>query len=507
MRKFKPSRHQNIARAVARSISEASYPENWAVDWDDEPVRAGLIGLVGSLRLATQAGASDSLFDRVGALLAASALPHESRLVAEPLIELPFATRHDSVQTGGDQAVPLTAINLFRSAPAGGGLYHWNVYLLWDGRDGVAAGCYAYDPLHHVVIAVPGGHIVPGMDPRLAVTSSHWRGFFKYGNAYAHLCGLDAGVLVATWEALAPNFGLSLSACEDSGMPDLGADESAVAAVDLGGRTTVGITEGNLQDRGDAPDGGGRGMTLPQTPLPCRAQQLLDDAVRADGPVRRGNCAPDWGAEQFVRPFSLAGGVVSIDPVNLAERRSGIDGWFRPCLDASAIDGLLQVALGIGLSDQDSSGLALGVFAACLSTADLRPGAYRADRTRGLLRRGPAMTAGQIADTLQAAYMLPNVSLGAAAVLVTFVADLDASFTTAGAEAFGRLDLAAGRAAQRTALAAHCRGLGAHILFGMNARALHELFDICSARHAPLLSVAIGARSARQILLPLPLRP
>ncbi len=494
----------NLEEAVNRSVSAAitsdSYPENWFVDWDKEPIRTAWFDGPAPIFLKSEGPQSASLLDRIACLLSKSVVPHETRIVAETLIDKPFAAHQEENSNTSDLLVPATGLNLYRPSPSGGGLYHWDIYLSLGEGEFFPRGIYAYDPLHHALRCVSNKNTNIKDGINLLIVSNHWRGFFKYGNAYSHLKGLDVGVLVACLESLSSEFDLSISYKPAAYcLLDESSTLTAVLAINSSGKKHY--SPADFKDAFNELPVPPRQLFQQET-VPCRAAQLVAKmAEQKPQNPKKISVQCDWGAENESRSLQLEKVSPQTTGEALSQRRSGIDSWFDGQLENNAFRDLL----GAGYSAIPEN-FPVSVFAVCLSVENIPIGAWRVDANQGMLRRGAQVEKQKLILDLQSSYFLPNVNLGACSVFVTLMADVEAAYADLGAKAFGVLDLLAGRSIQRMAISAHEAGCGAHVLFGMNASVLHEIYDTNMERHSPLLNIAIGGVPKHQISLPLPLR-
>jgi len=376
-----------------------------------------------------------------------------------------------------------------RPVPSGGGKYPCDLYLETGGGDGIPAGRYAYDPVHHRLAPLPSSGGGVGTGWRVYVVVALDRNVGRYGDLGYRLHCLDAGALVG--QVLATAAGLGQPATVHYHFPDaalasrLGLDperEAVYAVVDIGRPSST------MEDLGSTPARtGGRGRPVAwRTDAPAR---LHAAAVRSD---------PRWSG----RPVPSRPGLVRPDrtmalpepdtsAVAPAVQRRSCEGQFSgAAIDARALATVLAAASAGVYSDID--GRPVTVLCVVNRVTGVAPGAYAYDPDRHAV--GPRRT-GDLRRAVQAS-LTPFVDGARAAAAVVMMTDFATMVSVRGDRWVRILNMEAGIAAQRVYRAAAAHGLAGQALCAFDQDRVGALFGVAPAVLTPQIVVLVGGRRA-----------
>jgi SagB-type dehydrogenase family enzyme len=385
-----------------------------------------------------------------------------------------------------------------RPVPSGGGQYPCDLYLETGGGDGIAAGRYAYDPVHHRLapLHLDGG--VVGTGCRVYVVVALDRNVGRYGDFGYRLHCLDAGALVGQVVASASGLGWRSAVryhFPDAALAsrlDLDPEREAVYAV-----VDIGRSPSTMEEMGSAATRtGGRGRPVAwRTDAPAR---LHAAAVRSD---------PQWS----LRPVPSRPGLVDPDRMvalpepdasavaATVQRRSCVGYFSSAAIDARVLATVLAAA-GAGV-DSDIDGRPVTVLCVVNRVAGLTPGAYAYDPDRHAVG---SLRAGDLRWAVQAS-LTPFVDAARAAAAVVMVTDFATVVGVRGDRWVRILNMEAGVAVQRVYRAAAAHGLACQALCAFDPDRVGTLFGVAPAVLTPQIVVLVGGRRAVGSRLDLPL--
>lgn len=405
---------------------------------------------------------------------------------------------HEVDDTGRPVGGGAPLLLLGRPAPSGGALYPIEAYVAIGGP--ATAGLYHYDPVHHLLERVRDGDhraalaeipaVAPAVRPDvvLVLSAVFWRSMFKYGDYGYRLVCQETGVLLA--QALAAGERLGMAGDIRLRFPDprvdrlLGLDgrrEGALAVLFL--ELPDGpVRPGRSVDPEDPPPPAPESTPKPRCMPSDGAAAALHEATRipvpmdgAAGGSPPGALVPDAAPAAGEAAESAAGraapatassvpefALPAAAPVRLADgvpRRASPPAGFRPVpIAAEALAAVLDAAAGPYPSDLVRDAPTSEFYLLAQRVSGLRPGAYRYDRERRVLRRVAGESA--IAD-VRGGRLLPNTQValpGAAAVLIP-VGDPLAGVRWHGDRWYRMQEIETGLVLQRATLAASALGL------------------------------------------------
>lgn len=518
-----------FARALRSQLEEKSLPEQWDIDWEDEPYRYTFRAVEDALDLDPYIpltfGRSGSLSEQVGNrfehYLYYIAAPLHVRRMIEPnqgAASKP-AVNLVTIEAGEIEMYRPSDLMLFRSCPSAGALYPWEVYVTGGRLDAGQRDLFHYDAGHHRLVRLVRNTPPDEMlqfssgrgeaDALIFITWRYWKSYFKYANACIRLHGFDSGVLLSQIELLAPYFDLDVEVqtlFEDEGSNRFvgldSAQESVVALVRVSARQgTPSITLPATDTAEDSPNKLGGSIERSRRPMSCtlaaeyfRFTQLsVQEAteLRCQNKVRQE--LPD--EELFDGCDDVA--------VLFRQRTSGVHRNIAQNVPADTIAQLAAISHVIGPWDTAETAIdATQLYVAAQRVDGLNTGIYRWHESS--LTPVREMPVSDLSRELQASY---NLNIGFAATSATFfiVAQHEDFFDRIGNRGLRVLDLWAGRLSHRIHLACSVRGLGSHIFYGFSASRVERLCGLESQSSSVALSVVVGRKPIDHPCLNLPI--
>lgn len=555
------NRQISVGRTCARLLfsESTSFPEEWAVDWEDEPYRFKLyvnrptIPLDPAIPLvfAEKMGEEErglSLQNSSGAQQALHLLSHllsYSAGLLQMRQEVRFATHPQTPPPRAAKGAPGMPVELrpsslghFRAVPSGGALYPWEIYLCAIGDPGLPDGVYHYDPAHHCLNVLRTGSArgdlrasitapIPSRGLVVFISAVYWKNYFKYAQSSVRLHALDAGILAGRLLDLSPTFGfeahllfqlvdqpvtqllglnaeqeaiqvgLVLDRCRDSSQP-LGASsaESATRELRVPAPVAYSVLERSRQ------------------PKPCTVAAELNQWSALDTLLSSDHELPDVSCrwDERVRPLSsyplppLRRDEVTLCGAQLLRsRRSGIDPYHAATADLKVLGRICAAATVSHPVDRSrKSGTVRHVVLGCVvnRVAGIPSGVYLYNADAHELS---CLQRDDCEGSLQSCYHLLNVNLAAAAAVLFVFGDYEQCLVTYGNRGYRLPNVEAGIAAERAEIAAIAAGYATHMLLGWSAKRVGDLFSLGGTNLTLLLGIAIGLphRSAACVTLPL----
>ncbi|MGW2226522.1 SagB family peptide dehydrogenase [Streptomyces formicae] len=429
-----------------------------------------------------------------------------------------------------------------RPGAASGSRYPVEVYVAHCDVDGTTAGLSHYDPVHHALERLRSGegrdllltHIAepPSLRPEfvLLLSSVLWRNSAKYGSFGYRLQSLDCGVAVAQVVAAAESAGLSAEVrlrFHDRELDrHVGLDplaESVFAVVTVrgpgGGAEPVTSSASSASSaswwRSDVPAERPAPRPLTGTPAVAEAAALHEAILDGSSGGTKGEeiAGPETPDPPTPSPPATSGPTIPLPPVHPAPargftRRRTVYGYRPAPVPPEVLASVFATATAPVRSDlpsmPDGDGDPVRIGGVVRGVPGVSTGAYLYDRASHALR--PTRGADAARAVLHAAKspMLADECRTATATLVV-CGDPRGGVVAYGDRWYRMLNIAAGTAAQRVALAAAAAGLDSHVHCDFDLTGIADALGL-SAPLTPLVLVTVGRAAPDRTDPQLPLR-
>lgn len=524
-----PNFYIAFGHSLVRELKQAPIPPAWVADWQGQPDR--FLTVPSPVRIPLDAdlplschGSLDSpqwqydeetlVETRLAHWLMSGCAASQMRVSAslDKTVPVPEPVL-DSELGRPSRFIPMSYVAVGRGVPSGGGLYPWEIYLVWYGSPGLGAGVYHYDSARHSLApqATDGGVTGPVGDLGvLVLTVMYWKNYFKYANAAVPLYGLDCGVLLSHLLRHGPGFGLRPR-------PSLAFVDSAVSSL-IGLDHRDGMPFALIHLRNDAaedsdtiptfapnvrPRGGELARRLFGRSVPvmeafasfCECSPPELDALAAPRDRVKSGASDSDLPTRVSLPLIEAGRHISEQfATRIRWRSSGIGARSAQTLTGEVLALLCRHAVSVW-DGFPSAALypQLSLFLAAMQIEGMAPGVFRYDRPAQCLARLSSERSELLAGYLQASYHLKNIGFDKASAVFFVVADFESSLEAAGNRAIVAMNLLAGMTVEGLSAAAAASDLGSHALLGFDDERIEQLLRIDGRRNWVLIGIAIGA--------------
>lgn len=523
-----------MQRGVRSTGHPLSRPDDFIVDWDDEPSRFKLYQNATRQALPYRLPAQTVPLAELASAQRVAAQPE--RLSYEQLSTLLLLTngllrRKLDINWSQDNHERHSHVGSAYSRPAasGGGMYPFELYLVAGTEQAVLPGVYHYDGAHHALAQLALGDTLPQVraatfaHPPAQATSlcvilsiNFWKNYFKYHNFSYQLVTQDLGCALAALQLAASALGIGVEFIlwfKDEllnrilGLQTLDESVFAVVALKAGPASEA---EGPLaQSVTDTPASPAsaklsyqrskRVFRLPEMEKVHQSALVQDEPRPPLSVLSEARCADlsvtaaSWPLPPPA-PELLASDLIDV----FHARRSS---WGRMTAQPAMSLPHLATALWFAASGQDhacdlkpaDSGMRWTRLMLIVNHVQGVPaGAYAYDAAQHCLKLARE---GDFALALQQSYFLDNYNLEQAAAVVAIVGDPANMFETFGNRGLRLMNAEVGFVAQFFYMAAAMsHGCGA--LLGFDNVAINGLLGLAGTSQTSLLLVAIGCERA-----------